>query len=431
MKMRKILGLLLTVVMCCSLFTGCVGNIGEVTIAEDGSGSVKMSIGIEEEAYKAMAEAEGTTTDSEELVSFEYNGVKYLGQVVESKFKTLEELNTLLTTEDDNGAGGMNVDTGVMTFSKNDNGDIVYVLKADASTGDTSAIEKQYSDSLTVEGSASASVEMDEETEKALEEMMKTMAVVFEITFPYNVEKTTGMNTDGIIINGKNLKVDFVKVSEDLAGKEDTFTFVASNNDSSSIIAPENPKVETPSELEAPSFIDVPADAWYYKAVINLAAGGLVLGVGDNRFAPQETLTYAQFCQIVARAEGLETGEKNGYWAYKAIESCRNKGYIVDLGAYTSDNYDVAMPREAAVAGMFRAKATEYLAEGKVGSDIRDTDIPDYKDIDDNYKNDVLDAYNCGITNGMDSHRTFNPKGILTRAEVCQLFYNVNWIVAK
>lgn len=424
MKKLKIVSLILTIALSCSLFTGCVGNVGEIKINENGSGSVKVSFGFEENIYKSlqesMTEDGGEVTENPDNETFTYNGVTYIGTVTESNFSNLDELNELLvSTDEENSSGGMNVETGAMTFSKGSNGEIVYVLKTTAETGNTSEIESQYSESLTSEGS----VEMDAETEAALEEMMKTMAVVFEITFPYDVEMTKGDKIDGITINGKELKIDFIKAGEVLEGKEVEYKFVASPNGKTEPVVEPNPEKNT-------GFTDVKNDAWYYKAVNALSEGGLVAGVGNNKFAPQDTLTYAQFCQIVARAEGLETGEANGYWAYKAIKSCREKGYIVDLGDYTPANYDIPMPREAAVAGMFRAKATEYYSNGKVGTSIKDTDIPDYKSIDDNYKNDILDAYNSGITNGMDAKRTFNPKGILTRAEVCQLFYNVNWTTA-
>ena len=44
------------------------------------------------------------------------------------------------------------------------------------------------------------------------------------------------------------------------------------------------------------------------------------------------------------------------------------------------------------------------------------------------YKDDVINAYLNGITKGIDENRTFAPKSLLTRAQVCQLFYNINWV---
>ena len=57
--------------------------------------------------------------------------------------------------------------------------------------------------------------------------------------------------------------------------------------------------------------------------------------------------------------------------------------------------------------------------------DITGLDIPDYNQISAEYRSNVLKAYNIGITGGVDSNRTFAPAANLTRAQVCQLFYNL------
>lgn len=40
----------------------------------------------------------------------------------------------------------------------------------------------------------------------------------------------------------------------------------------------------------------------------------------------------------------------------------------------------------------------------------------------------VLDAYNLGFTKGIDEAGTCNPKGEITRAELCQMLYNAGWL---
>ena len=47
--------------------------------------------------------------------------------------------------------------------------------------------------------------------------------------------------------------------------------------------------------------------------------------------------------------------------------------------------------------------------------------------ISDKYKALILQAYNSGITTGVNEQLKFSPKNKLTRGQVCQLFYNVNW----
>ena len=98
-------------------------------------------------------------------------------------------------------------------------------------------------------------------------------------------------------------------------------------------------------------------------------------------------------------------------------------GYIVDRGEITPENYNVAIPREAAVAAMYIARPSNV----KIVKKLTAEDIPDYADIAPEYQENVLKAYTCAITTGVDANRTFLPKNSLKRGEVCQLFYNLNW----
>ena len=58
------------------------------------------------------------------------------------------------------------------------------------------------------------------------------------------------------------------------------------------------------------SFTDVAADAWYAEAVNTLATLEIVDGVGDNRFAPERTITRAEFTTMAMRfCQEIPTGE--------------------------------------------------------------------------------------------------------------------------
>ncbi|MCI9026668.1 MAG: S-layer homology domain-containing protein, partial [Lawsonibacter sp.] len=52
----------------------------------------------------------------------------------------------------------------------------------------------------------------------------------------------------------------------------------------------------------APTFIDVPEDTWYYTWVTKAAQQGWVSGVGDGRFDPEGSVTFAQFALMLDRA---------------------------------------------------------------------------------------------------------------------------------
>ena len=83
------------------------------------------------------------------------------------------------------------------------------------------------------------------------------------------------------------------------------------------------------------SFSDVPADAWYARAVNTLASLGIINGVGDNRYEPTRTITRAEFTVIAMRFAHLGTGGENifsdvepGDWFYDEVVGSIQYGWI-------------------------------------------------------------------------------------------------------
>jgi len=61
-----------------------------------------------------------------------------------------------------------------------------------------------------------------------------------------------------------------------------------------------------------PSFKDVPADAWYRKAVAFLSARGITEGTGDGNYSPEAELTRGQFMVMTMKAYGIEPDKGTG-----------------------------------------------------------------------------------------------------------------------
>ena len=392
--MKKLVALTLSLVLLCTLLTGCMGVVGEIALNEDTTGTIKVSVGYTEEGLELMGSAEGAegTASTEELTAFTYNGHTYYGEVEEAAFSSLQELNEALNTSSEEAEETGN--DNEITFLVEQNKDGTFVLTV---TVEVLATEEPIEEPT------------DPETQTMIDELLAQMTVAYEFTFPTAVTQTEGP-TKGVTIDNNLLILDTIAMKEGIDKITCVFTTSAAASE--------------PLEI---AFDDVNKPAWYYDAVMALAKGGLVAGMGNNLFAPEGPLTYAQFCQILARAKGLPTGAANDYWAFNAIESCLDAGYIQDRGPVTAENFDAVIPREAAVSAMYLAKKDTLTAGGTVTA----TDIPDYEEISDVYKENVLAAYNSGITSGMDELKTFSPQGTLTRAQVCQLFYNLNWTSAN
>ena len=377
--MKKLLTFVLVIAMLLSL-TGCMAAIHEVNICKDGSGDANVLVGYTAEGWELMASNEGEETpDLSEMHKFTYNGVDYYGTSETYEFKTVAELNEKMSSTQEDGSVSRTV-----LIERLENGDFTVNV------------------SVTPAAEEAETEQMDTETKAVYDKLMAAMAVVYRYSFPYNVVQTAGP-ADGVVIEGKRLIVDYM-AAQKAATEETHYRFLAS---------PANKL----------TFTDVAEEAWYYNAVTALAEGGLVAGMGNNLFAPDNTLTRAQFCQILARAKKLPTGSAHNYWAYNAIDSCLTAGYITEDGAITPEAFDAPITREAAVAAMYLAKKDEVESAGEITAEM----IPDFGEISEAYRDNILAAYNCGITTGMDASRTFAPKSTLTRAQVCQLFYNLSW----
>lgn len=114
---------------------------------------------------------------------------------------------------------------------------------------------------------------------------------------------------------------------------------------------------------------------------------------------------------------------ESGWWAEKALASCLDNGWLTDRGPVNRENYDTTIRRQEAIAAMQRASQRPPME----GNNYTLADIPDYENICEKYRADLVAAYNSGITAGVDSEGTMLPLNTLTRAEACQLFYALRW----
>ena len=87
--------------------------------------------------------------------------------------------------------------------------------------------------------------------------------------------------------------------------------------------------------LVTTSFSDVPADAWYAKAVNTLASLGIIKGIGNDQFAPNRTITRAEFTVIAMRFANVSATVTNPFsdiassdWYYTAVTSAVSYGWI-------------------------------------------------------------------------------------------------------
>lgn len=102
-------------------------------------------------------------------------------------------------------------------------------------------------------------------------------------------------------------------------------------------------------------FTDVPADAWYGNAVHTLASLGIIKGIGNDQFAPNRTITRAEFAVIAMRFANLSTTVTNPFtdiasndWYYSAVTSAVSYGWITGYSDGTFRPYATITRAEVA-----------------------------------------------------------------------------------
>ena len=173
-------------------------------------------------------------------------------------------------------------------------------------------------------------------------------------------------------------------------------------------------------------YSDIKSTAWYYPSVQYVTENSLMNGVGNNRFAPGETLTRGMLVTILYRADGSPsvsgscpfTDVKESRYYYNAVlwavENEITKGVST-----TSFAPEVEITREQMTVFLYRYAAYK-------GYDVSATaDLSGYTDAGSisNYAKTAMAWANAtGLIKGRTS-TTLAPKGLATRAEAATLIH--------
>jgi len=185
-----------------------------------------------------------------------------------------------------------------------------------------------------------------------------------------------------------------------------------------------------PVSAPGTTFADI-AGAECQKAVEELAARGIINGMGDGTFAPEQTMTRAQFAAIVTRGLGLEEQPGDIFkdvpadkWYAGYIGTAYDYGIIKGRSADEFDPEGTITRQEAATMVARAAKLcgmdTE-LNEAAVRNVLAMFD--DYLTVDNWAKASLAFCYNSGIMD--DSAMEIVPLEKIQRAEIAQMIYNM------
>lgn len=171
------------------------------------------------------------------------------------------------------------------------------------------------------------------------------------------------------------------------------------------------------------SFKDVASTAWYYNAVDYVSSHGIMSGVGNNAFSPETTLTRAQLCQILYNIEKKPYAGNGSFadvdasaWYSGAVNWAAKQGIVngVGNGLFEPEN---SVSREQMVTILYRyAMYKNYSLSDLVS-------LADYSDASliGSWAQDAMQwAVSEGIISGT-TETTISPQGTATRAQAATM----------
>ncbi|MCH5212541.1 MAG: S-layer homology domain-containing protein [Oscillospiraceae bacterium] len=175
-------------------------------------------------------------------------------------------------------------------------------------------------------------------------------------------------------------------------------------------------------------FTDLSSARWASDAINGLAKAGVINGVTDTLFAPNDTVTRAQFAKMLMGAFGLTASAyttssfadvSTDAWYFDAVETAYNLGIIngIEDGVFAPDalitrqDMAVMVTRAAEAAGKTIPEVTGSKSFGDANR------ISDYAV-------DAVDTLvKAGIINGI-TDAMFAPLDNATRAQAAKILYN-------
>ena len=158
---------------------------------------------------------------------------------------------------------------------------------------------------------------------------------------------------------------------------------------------------------------------WAEQAILKMVEKGIIFGKSDNKFAPEDKITRAEFAAIIGRMFKLTD---SGYrfddvaedsWYSGSVTAVASAGYMMGSDGKFRPEANITREEMAVViAAITKAKGIE--GSGETAS------FSDFNTISDWAKNAVSIMADIGIINGMEDN-SFVPKGAATRAQTVMM----------
>lgn len=178
-------------------------------------------------------------------------------------------------------------------------------------------------------------------------------------------------------------------------------------------------------------FNDVNKEDWFYESVMTMHRYGIIAGVGENMFKPDNAVLREEFASMMVKALQLDIVDSkssfvdvaDGYWASKVIETA--KSYLtgfVKKGEYRFKPKDNAVREDMAVALVRALDKPVNEEQLKVLENYEDAD-----QISPNLKSYVASAIANNLINDVEieGKKYIKPMATLKRSEVAALLLSI------
>ena len=172
-----------------------------------------------------------------------------------------------------------------------------------------------------------------------------------------------------------------------------------------------------PAFAAGPTFTDVPVTHWAYTAVEKASEAGLMNGYADGRFGKNDPITRGQMVQILYNYYGEDCGTNSGFsdvpasaWYAKAVTWASKKGVVSGYsnGTFGPDNQ---LTREQMVTILYN------VADKPETNPSAISQYSDYYQVASYAADGFAWAVSNKVVSGTSS-TTLSPRGTATRAQV-------------
>ena len=162
-------------------------------------------------------------------------------------------------------------------------------------------------------------------------------------------------------------------------------------------------------------FSDVNKGDWFFDHVKNAYELGIMVGQGEGRFAPLNSVSLAEAVTMAANLRSSYIGDdcdfSGGETWYAPMVDYAMAQSMIQAGEFTDYTATATRAQFAYVlSGALPSGALEEI------NTVEDNSLPDVR-MGDEYAANIYLLYRAGILSGSDERGTFSPSGTVTRAE--------------